>query len=85
MTLRCPFYHNEVPLTDCTEDMESETKLRPVRSRCLYGGIAPCIDDLCHGSDTTVCGLERYEDFCEHGFIPETCPECAEGMDEFYD
>ena len=52
---------------------------RPVRARCRDGGPAPCFDDLCHGVDTTMCGLEYSEDFCGHGYLPETCDEgCAE-------
>jgi hypothetical protein len=26
--------------------------------RCLFGGPAPCFDDLCHGGGQTVCGLD---------------------------
>ena len=55
-----------------------------VRARCPIGGIAPCVDDLCNGTSRTICGLEEGIDFCEHGFIPETCPEC-EGEDDYYD
>lgn len=51
---------------------------RPVRARCPLGGHAPCVDDLCHSVDTTVCGLEWGVDFCDHGFIPETCPDCRD-------
>ena len=52
---------------------------RPVRARCLQGGTAPCFDDLCHGVDTTMCGLEHLEDFCDHGWLPDTCDEgCRE-------
>ncbi len=60
---------------------------RPVRVRCPMGGYAPCIDDLCYGGDTTMCGLEWDEDFCTHGYIPETCPypECQEGEDDWLD
>ena len=49
---------------------------RGVRVRCPVGGYAPCFDDLCHGVDTTMCGLEYGFDFSEHDFDPETCPEC---------
>lgn len=48
-----------------------------VRVRCPLGGYAPCVDDLCHGGGTTVCGLEEGEDFCDHDYLPETCPECS--------
>ena len=30
---------------------------RPIRVRCRDGGPVPCFDDLCHGVDTTMCGL----------------------------
>lgn len=46
--------------------MPSDRAASPVASqaRCLVidGDIA-CVDDLCHGNDTTLCGLERYVDF----------------------
>lgn len=51
---------------------------RPVRARCSLGGYAPCVDDLCYGGGQTLCGLETDFDFCHHGFIPETCPDCAD-------
>jgi len=50
--------------------------VKPLLARCPLGGPAPCVDDLCHGGDHTLCGLELGFDFCEHGFIPETCPDC---------
>ncbi len=63
--------------------MSSEAPLRTgVRVRCGLGGFAPCIDDLCHGGSSTMCGLEWYEDFCEHGYIPDTCPWCYGEDDE---
>lgn len=49
----------------------------PIRVRCPLGGPAPCIDDLCHGVDTTMCGLEMDFDVCYHGFYPDTCNECS--------
>ena len=59
------------------------TVLQPVRARCGLGGPVPCFDDLCHGVDQTLCRLELGFDFCEHGFIPETCPDCQEGEDDW--
>lgn len=50
--------------------------MKGVRARCPLGGFAPCVDDLCRGGDQTVCMLQRGFDFCDHGFDPETCPEC---------
>lgn len=44
--------------------------------QCPHGGPAPCIDDLCHAVDTTLCGLERGFDFCDHGHYPDACEEC---------
>jgi hypothetical protein len=58
--------------------------MKGVRARCPHGGPVPCIDDLCHGSDRTLCGLERGYDFCEHDLIPETCGDCEAAEDEFY-
>lgn len=54
-----------------------------VPARCPLGGRAPCMDDLCHGGGQTVCGLWPDEDFCWHGYLPETCWECRweEGED----
>jgi hypothetical protein len=50
--------------------------------RCLLGGSAPCADDLCHGSDTTLCGLESGFDFCDHGYDPEACDQgCGDDED----
>jgi hypothetical protein len=35
---------------------------------CKLGGRAPCIDDLCHGSSWTLCGLDMdFEEEMEHG------------------
>lgn len=68
--------------------MEDEkTKRRPVPVRCPVGGRAPCIDDLCHGGGRTMCGLEWNEDFCVHGYIPETCETCwgEDDDDEWFD
>lgn len=45
--------------------------------KCGLGGLAPCVDDLCHGVDTTICGLERGFDFCDHGHFPDSCEECG--------
>jgi hypothetical protein len=53
------------------------TQARPRLVRCRLGGYAPCVDDLCHGVDTTVCGLEHGFDFCDHGYDPDACSECA--------
>jgi hypothetical protein len=50
----------------------------PVRAYCPLGGPAPCVDDLCHGSDHTICGLEYGFDFCAHGFLPDSCSECRD-------
>jgi hypothetical protein len=47
-----------------------------IRAQCPLGGIAPCIDDMCHSGGQTLCGLDPDFDFCEHEFIPDTCPEC---------
>lgn len=44
--------------------------------RCPLGGLAPCIDDMCHSGGETLCGLEPGFDFCEHECDPETCPDC---------
>lgn len=67
--------------------MSDEIKRRRVvRARCPLGGDAPRVDDLCHGADTTLCGLEWGFDFCMHGYVPETCLEClseAEAADEW--
>jgi hypothetical protein len=52
--------------------------------RCRAGGPAPCIDDLCHGSDTTLCGLQRGYDFCDHGNYPDFCDECSAEEDDEY-
>ena len=54
------------------------------RVSCPLGGIAPCPDDLCHGTDTTLCGLEYGFDFCEHDYDPDSCSECN-GPDEMTD
>jgi len=43
--------------------------------RCKLGGPAPCIDDLCHGVDVTMCGLHYGFDLCDHGKDPELCDE----------
>jgi hypothetical protein len=43
--------------------------------RCKLGGPAPCIDDLCHGVDVTMCGLHYGFDLCDHGNDPELCDE----------
>jgi hypothetical protein len=58
---------------------------RSVRVRCPLGGLAPCFDDLCHGVDTTMCGLEIDFDVCPHGFLPGTCdePECDLDGEEY--
>lgn len=65
----------------------SETKpapARPWRVTCPLGGPAPCIDDLCHGGGRTLCGLEWYRDFCEHGYDPEECPYgCRDDEDDW--
>lgn len=53
-------------------------------ANCLYwrGDFAhlACIDDLCHGSDTTLCGLERGIDFDQVEEWEEDdrdyCPTC---------
>lgn len=58
--------------------------LIPRRPVCLYGGPAPCVDDLCHGSDTTLCGLEIGFDFCDHGYDPDTCPDCEAAEEELW-
>lgn len=60
--------------------------IKPIPVRCPLGGPAPCVDDLCHGVDTTMCGLEVGYDVCFHGFYPDTCPdyECN-GSDLDYD
>jgi hypothetical protein len=68
----------------------SETKpRRGIRVRCPLGGYAPCIDDMCHGVDQTMCGLWvegcgfDAADVCLHGWVPETCPEgCADEYDD---
>ena len=52
--------------------------------RCLWGGRAPCVDDLCHGVDETLCGLQLGFDFCWHGNDPDACDEC-EAVDEDWD
>lgn len=44
--------------------------------RCPLGGTAPCCDDLCHGSDRTLCGLERGFDLCDHDEDPDSCKQC---------
>lgn len=54
--------------------MTTDTR-KDSRVRCLWGGYAPCIDDLCRGVDTTMCGLEYGFDVCDHGSEPEFCPE----------
>lgn len=56
---------------------------RPIPVRCPQGGYAPCVDDLCHGVDTTMCGLERGSDFCDHGYLPTTCQECSAGPEDW--
>lgn len=62
--------------------MTTETKQRPIRVKCLAGGYAICVDDLCHGVDTTMCGLYVGYDVCHHDYIPETCPECIREDDD---
>jgi len=54
----------------------TESRLKGVRVRCPLGGLAPCVDDMCHSGDRTLCGLFWGEDFCEHDYDPETCPLC---------
>lgn len=61
---------------------------KPTRVRCPIGGFAPCVDDMCHGGDRTMCGLEVGDhedaDVCWHGWVPMTCPEgCAERDDDY--
>jgi hypothetical protein len=56
-----------------------------VRARCRLGGPAPCFDDLCHGSSTTICGLEEGIDFCPHGYLPDTCDEGCNYEDDYYE
>lgn len=73
-----------------SSDNPTKNQRQGVYAHCPHGGPAPCVDDLCHSSDMTLCGLERYYDFCDHGFIPESCPTCDEdeyGLDyeEDYD
>jgi len=59
---------------------------KPVRVPCPLGGHAPCVDDLCHGTDTTMCGLEIDFDVCPHGWLPSTCPEgCGDDDPEDWD
>ena len=58
---------------------------RPVRAHCPLGGLAPCVDDLCHGVTTTICGLEESHDFCWHGWVPDTCNEGCNGDGEYDD
>jgi hypothetical protein len=53
----------------------------PIRVSCPQGGPAPCVDDLCHGGATTLCGLERGVDFCDHGFLPDSCEDCPAESD----
>jgi hypothetical protein len=54
-----------------------------VRAECASGGgPVPCWDDLCHGSDTTLCRLERGYDFCDHGNIPDWCSFCRYDEDD---
>ena len=53
-----------------------------IRVRCPLGGLAPCIDDMCHSSDQTLCGLYRSYDFCDHGYDPDSCVECDEESDD---
>lgn len=56
---------------------------------CRLGGPAPCLDDMCNGVDRTMCGLYvagcgwEPADVCIHGFVPDSCAECAE--DDDYD
>ena len=52
------------------------TSKKPVRCPCPFGGFAPCVDDLCSGDAVTLCELEHGWDFCEHGYVPETCDFC---------
>jgi hypothetical protein len=73
-------------MTDtCTERVLLD--VRPLRARCRLGGPAPCVDDLCHGVDQTICGLWLDFDVCPHGQTPETCDEypCDAHRDDEYD
>ena len=59
--------------------------MKPTRVRCRLGGFAPCVDDLCHGVDRTMCGLfvdSVDGDVCYHGWAPGTCPEGCDEDDE---
>jgi hypothetical protein len=58
-------------------------KERGVSVRCPLGGPAPCVDDLCNGVDTTLCGLELGFDFCPHDNDPDECEECAAESDDW--
>lgn len=58
--------------------------MRCIRARCLYGGPAPCFDDLCWRGDTTMCGLEAGFDFCRAGMHAEDCPVQRQIDDEHY-
>ena len=59
---------------------------QPVRPACAYGGDAPCMDDLCHGSDVTMCGVDMFNDpfICPHGYIAN-CDECELEADDEMD
>jgi hypothetical protein len=59
--------------------------MKGIRPRCPLGGIAPCIDDMCNSGGETLCGLEPGGDFCEHEFIPDTCPECWDEDHEHFE
>ena len=63
--------------TAVSEPRTEASSKRGVMVRCPLGGPAPCIDDLCHSVDTTLCGLEWGYDFCDHEYDPDTCPECS--------
>lgn len=43
---------------------------------CRLGGPAPCLDDMCHAGDRTLCGLILGLDFCVHEQHPDFCDEC---------
>lgn len=55
-----------------------------LRATCSDGGPIPCCDDLCHGNDTTLCGMERGHDFCDHGNVPDYCHWCQAEEDDWY-
>ena len=63
---------------------------KPIRVRCPLGGLAPCVDDMCHSGGDTLCGLEVGEhedaDVCWHGYLPDTCDQgCADDRDDYDD